>query len=91
VKPRDAEFIISIAVPDITTGFGEERGIEAFRRQQRLDDPSSEFWTVIADLIAKGSTVGDTCTENSHCSVGFPYWSERFPHPRLGRIWCDQA
>src|SRR5690606_6855925 len=53
---RDVEALEAAVAPDIRTGFGEDGGLESFRRQWGLDrDPeNSLIWEILTDILNLG-------------------------------------
>jgi hypothetical protein len=57
----------------------DDVGPLAFRRYRRLDDRSSEFWTIAAELLRNGSAFrGDCSIPDGGCYVTYPFWSDWF-------------
>lgn len=85
VESRDVRSLLAMVHENITPApFGDNplRGRDAFRKYNALDDPASEFWSVVKDLLAKGAAAEhcDDPDPNAQCHVRYPYWSARFPN-----------
>jgi hypothetical protein len=70
---RDTAYLYSTLAPDILNSFGGDGGVAEFRRKWRPEEPTSEVWTVLTDVLALGgSFYSDTL-------FIAPYTSSRFP------------
>jgi hypothetical protein len=56
VAERDVEALLRCVHPDIRNTFGDDNGIEAFRRLWRLDEPDSELWAELGAVLRLGGT-----------------------------------
>lgn len=56
VAERDVEVLLRSVHPDIRNTFGDDNGIEAFRRLWRLDEPDSDLWAELGTVLRLGGT-----------------------------------
>jgi hypothetical protein len=73
VARRDTAGLLAAVAPEIRNTFGDDNGVEAFRRRWRLDAPDSELWGELAAVLALGGTF-----ENESTFVA-PYVFSRWP------------
>jgi len=65
----------------------DDVGPSAFRKHHRLDDRSSEFWTIAENLLRNGSTFSGDCSIPDGCYVTYPFWSDGFPDQDLDSFY----
>jgi hypothetical protein len=53
-KRRDAKHVLSIVAPDIKNSFGEDGGIEEFKKEWKLESAESPFWDEFLPVITNG-------------------------------------
>lgn len=51
---HDAGYVISILSPSIRTSFGDDPGIEQFKKQWKPEDKNSELWPALARVVSLG-------------------------------------
>ena len=73
IATRDVAALLGIVHPDIKTTFGDDNGIDAFKRLWRLDQRDSELWRELGAVLALGGTF-----EGSDAFVA-PYVFSRWP------------
>jgi hypothetical protein len=88
VRARDATAIVGMLDERVVFSIGsEDVGPRAFRKYRKLDERSSEFWTVAEDLLKGGSALGGDCSSpQEQCYVTYPFWFDRFPDQDLTRF-----
>jgi hypothetical protein len=73
IARRDTAGLLAAVAPEIRNTFGDDNGIEAFRRLWRLDTPDSKLWEELAAVLALGGTFdGDS-------RFAAPYVFSRWP------------
>lgn len=77
VRRRDSAFLLKVVDPRIRVSFGDENGIEAFKKQWKPEETSSPLWQDLGDLLSLGGTFGNQGQE----ADGFwaPYTFSRWP------------
>lgn len=56
VERRDTSSLLEVVHPGIRNSFGDDDGIDAFRRRWRPDEPDSELWQELGSVLALGGT-----------------------------------
>jgi hypothetical protein len=56
IRRRDRDYLISVLHPNIRVSFGDDGGIEDFKRYWKLDDPNTRIWEELGDLLRLGGT-----------------------------------
>jgi hypothetical protein len=51
---RDLDGLLKVVDPRIRSSFGDDEGIEAFKKLWRIDEPDSELWRELATVLALG-------------------------------------
>jgi hypothetical protein len=54
VAARDVDAVMDVVAVDIRISFGPENGIEAFKRQWRINDPDSPLWLALGTVLSLG-------------------------------------
>jgi hypothetical protein len=73
IARRDTAGLLASVAPEIRNTFGDDNGIEAFRRLWRLDTPDSRLWEELAAALALGGTF------ESESTFTAPYVFSRWP------------
>jgi hypothetical protein len=73
-KNRDTKFVMSILDPDILNSFGGDGGVEQFKEKWKPDNPNSELWGVLLEVLSIGGSF-DPRTKD-FCA---PYVFSNFP------------
>ena len=71
-KNRDAKFILSILDPNILNSFGGNGGVKGFKETWKLDNPNSELWGLLVEILSMGGSF----IKNEFCA---PYVYSKFP------------
>ena len=74
---RDAKYILSILDPKILLSYGEDAGIEDFKRMWKINSPQSEFWNEFSVVINNGGTFYKEAGANK--TFWAPYTFNSFP------------
>ena len=70
---RDTLTLLNGIASEIRNTFGDDNGVDAFRRRWRLTEPDSELWSELATVLALGGTF-----QNDSTFVA-PYTFSRWP------------
>jgi hypothetical protein len=73
IARRDVNALLRVVHPNIKNTFGDDNGIEAFKRLWRLDQPDSELWHELGEVLRLGGTF------DSPDSFVAPYVFSRWP------------
>jgi hypothetical protein len=73
ISRHDANAVLQVVRPDIKNSFGGDNGVELFKKQWRLNDPDSKFWSVMASVLALGGSFTEANTFTA------PYVFSRWP------------
>jgi len=71
-KNRDAKFVLSILDSNIQNGFDGVGGVKAFKEKWKPDNPDSELWGVLIEILSMGGSF----TKYEFCA---PYVFTKFP------------
>jgi hypothetical protein len=54
IARRDTSALLAIVAPDVKVSFGGDDGLRGFREHWRLDDPDTELWATLDDVLRHG-------------------------------------
>jgi hypothetical protein len=74
-KNRGAKFIPSILDPNVTNSFGSDEGAKLFKEKWKPDDPNSELWETLTEILSMGGSFSHG-NKNDFCA---PYVFGKFP------------
>lgn len=81
VEARDTVALFRVIAPDIKLSFGGGTGLQGLRDVWRLSDPSTEFWTVLGDILLHGGRFsGDESFTAPWTFSGLPDSLDAFSH-----------
>lgn len=81
VQARDTAFLYSTLAPNILNSFGGDGGVAEFREKWRPEEPGSEVWTVLTQILSLGgSYYSDTLFIAPYTSSSFPGDFDGFEH-----------
>jgi hypothetical protein len=77
VNRKDARYLISVLHPEVENSFGGDGGVAEFREKWRPEEPNSEVWVVIREILSLGGCIGQGKKRTTFLA---PYVSARWPH-----------
>jgi hypothetical protein len=69
---HDQAAVLEVVHPEIKSSFGDDDGIESFKKHWRLNEPDSPFWGELAKVLALGG--GFTETDSFTAPYIFARW-----------------
>lgn len=76
IKRRDREALLSVLDPNIRVSFGDDGGVEGFKRYWKLDQPDSKVWQELEEALRLGGTFQTLGGRRSFCA---PYVYSAYP------------
>ena len=85
VVRRDAESLFDFISENIRASFGDDAGHEGFRNMWHPEDPDSELWETLGQVLSGGGTFMDAqyVSDDVEASFQAPYYFARFPGERF--------
>ncbi len=73
IKKKDKDFILNSVSPTVKNSFGNDDGIETFKKKWQLDAPQCQLWGNLEKLLNLGGTFVDDENTNMLFPSVFPY------------------
>jgi hypothetical protein len=81
IARHDTAALLAVVHPQIRNPFGDNDGIDEFRRMWNIDAADSEIWEVIATVLGLGGSFLDTDTFVApYVFSRWPAWFDSFEH-----------
>lgn len=81
VEARDTVALFGAIAPDIKLSFGGDTGLQGLRDRWRINDPATQFWTVLGDILLHGGHfTGDDSFTAPWTFSGLPDSLDAFSH-----------
>ena len=56
-RKHDLHYVLSVLTPDIVSSFGDDEGIEGFKRHWELNSGHTRLWGTLLDVLSMGGTL----------------------------------
>ena len=76
LRRRDKKFVLSILDPKIRLSFGDDSGVEDFKKYWKIESANSELWDELSTVLSLGGTFDTSGGQRLFCA---PYTYSRFP------------